>query len=410
MLTSRRIALALSAALLVLVALCSTALAMPITVQLRVEGSTSTLYEGPLSSAAIENPPGLETAESNGSHACDVKDNGSNGGFGTAATTPTSTLDTAAAASGLAFDATWSTEFNDFDVTRVGGDISNSAGNGEYWGYAVNYTNANVGGCQFQLAPGSEVLWAYNYFGLTHLLSISGPAGASVGTPFTVHVSDGQTGESIAGAAIGEMVTGGATAAIPGSATTDANGNATLVLTHTGSVRLKATKADSVRSNGLLVCVHNGNDGTCGTSIPGGSAPSTTAPSTVSNTSGAAAADVAKVAGIQGGRIYPHRRAPRVLSGTVKVPAGGTLRQVRISLLRRSGGRCFRFDGRREAFVRGKCGAVSFFSVGGSESFSYLLPAALPPGRYVYDIEAINSAGQATKLVAGVSHVVFRVR
>src|SRR5271170_7331410 len=101
------------------------------------------------------------------------------------------------------------------------------------------------------------------------------------------------------------------------------------------------------------------------------------------------------------------RAAPRLLAGVVDVPSGGTLRQVRISLQRRYRGRCFDFSGSRESFVRTKkCGSAAFFSVGGSESFSYLLPARLPKGRYVFDIEAINSAGQATKLVSGISHVV----
>ena len=57
-----------------------------------------------------------------------------------------------------------------------------------------------------------------------------------------------------------------------------------------------------------------------------------------------------------------------------------------------------------------QCGHAAFFSVGGSESFTYLLPARLRPGRYVFDIEARDSAGQPTKLVSGVSHVVFQVR
>ncbi len=407
MLTSRRISLAVSVTLMMFVALCSTALAAPITVQLRVEGSTSTLYEGAVSTAPVEDPPGIETTEG-GSHACDVKDNGSNGGFGTAAATPTTALNAAAFASGLAFDASWSSEFSDFDINRVGNDIANSEGNGEYWGYAVNYTNANVGGCQFQLAPGSEVLWAYNYFGLPHLLSLSGPAGASIGTPFTVHVSDGQTGESLAGATIGEELAGGVTAALPGAPTTDANGNATITLSHTGAVKLKATRTESVRSNGLSLCVHNGEDGTCGTTVPGTITPiaSGTPPASKPPVS----ADVASVVGIQSGRVYARRRSPRVLRGNVVIPAAGTLRQVRISLERLSKGRCFHYDGRREKFVRAKCGVPSFFAVGASQSFSYLLPAALPPGRYVYDIETVNNAGQVTKPVAGVSHVVFRVR
>jgi hypothetical protein len=62
-------------------------------------------------------------------------------------------------------------------------------------------------------------------------------------------------------------------------------------------------------------------------------------------------------------------------------------------------------------FVRaGKCAPAAFFSVGGAESFSYLLPARLAAGRYAYDIEAVDSSGRVTGLVGGVSHVVFRVR
>jgi hypothetical protein len=119
---------------------------------------------------------------------------------------------------------------------------------------------------------------------------------------------------------------------------------------------------------------------------------------------------LAKIAGVSNGHIYPRHSAPRILRGTIAVPAGGTLRQVRISLERRSRGRCFIFSGLRGEFVRSRCGARAFFSVGGSESFSYLLPARLPAGRYIYDIEALESTGRSTTPVGGVSHVVFRVR
>jgi hypothetical protein len=99
------------------------------------------------------------------------------------------------------------------------------------------------------------------------------------------------------------------------------------------------------------------------------------------------------------------------LSGTIEVPQGGTLRDVRIRLERRHRGRCFYFSGSRERLVRTlRCRPAQFFSVGGTQSFSYLLPARLPRGRYVFDIEAIGDDGVATKLVDGVSHVVFRVR
>jgi len=382
--------------------LSASASAAPITVNLRIEGSTKTLFEGPVSSEAILAPPGIETTSSKGSHPCDVKDNGENGGYGAAAATPTTALYDAATAHGLLFDATWSTSLNDFEITQVGEDISNNGENGQYWGYAVNFTTAEVGGCQIRLAPGSEVLWAYNFFGLQHLLSLSGPSSVTVGVPFTVHVVDGQTGEPISGALVGQLVSG-VTNTSSSSPTTNSAGNATVTLTQAGSVTLKATQAESVRSNGLAV-----NVVPVGTTLSSGSSTSST---TTKTSSPSPIVDLARVAGVKNGHVYSRRSAPRVLKGVVEVPSDGTLRQVRISLQRRYRGRCFDFSGSRESFVRTKkCGSAAFFSVGGSESFSYLLPTSLPKGSYVYDIEGIDSTGQATKLVSGVSHVVFQVK
>lgn len=378
--------------------LVASAAAAPITVNLRVEGSTKTLYEGPISVEGIPNPPGITTESSLTAEPCDFKDNGSNGGYGTSAATPTDALYDAATANHLAFNAEWFSSLNDFDISRVGEDIANAGGNEEYWGFAVNYTYSNVGGCQLQLAPGSEVLWAYNYFNLKHLLSLSGPSSVTVGVPFTVHVTDGQTGEPISGAAIGQLVSG-VTNTSSSSPTTNATGNATMTLTQAGPATLKATQVESVRSNGLAVNVVPVSACACGSPAPVISPP---APPV---------SDAAKVGGVTNHHVYSRRSAPRLLAGVVDVPAGGTLRHVRISLQRRYRGRCFDFNGARGSFVRTrKCSSTDFFSVGDSESFSYLLPARLPKGSYVYDIEAINSAGQTTKLVNGVSRVVFRVR
>ncbi len=391
-----------------LLMLCPIAAAAPITVNLRVEGSTATLFEGPISTDAIEAPPGIE------GHPCDVKDNGANGGFGTASATPTAALYDAATANGLAFGAEWSSKYDDFLVTQVGTDVN--GGEPEYpsWGYAVNYTTAGVGGCQFQLAPGSEVLWAYNYFNLKHLLSLSGPASVDVGTPFTVHVVDGQTGQPLSGAAIGE-VTAGVTTTIPSSPATDANGDATITLAHAGTVTLKATQAESVRSNGLTVCVHNGNDGTCGTTETPIACPAATStcgegPVHVLPYPQPPRPDVARVTGVVNGHVYSHRSAPRILKGSVEVPAGGTLREVRVRLQRRYRGRCSYFSGRTESFVRARCSRAPFFSVGTTTSFTYLLPARLPAGRYVYEIQAVDDHGDLTKLTGGVSRVVFSVK
>jgi hypothetical protein len=416
---SRRMLPVFAGVALSLLLMSASASAAPITVNLRVEGSTKTLYEGPITTEprTIEAPEYISkgTFGPTQPHPCDVNENGEYpaGSFGASYGTPTSALYGAAQSLGLTFDAYWYPSFNDFFVNGIGSEET------EDWGYAVDYTTASVGGCQFQLAPGSEVLWSATFAASKHLLELSGPATTNVGSPITVHVIDGQTGEPISGAAIGELVSG-VTNTSSSSPTTNAAGNATVTLTHVGTATLKATQSESVRSNGLAVCVHNGEDGTCGTQVP-----LVTCADSLSLGDGLAheacappprlppysvPTDLPRVTGIANGRVFRGHHGPRVLQGDVEVLNGGTLRQVKISLQRRYRGRCFDFSGSRESFVRTKkCGAADFFSVGGSESFSYLLPARLPKGSYTYDIEAINSTGQATKLVSGVSHVVFKV-
>jgi hypothetical protein len=414
---SRRLSLALAGALVSLLLLSASASAAPITVNLRVEGSSTTLYEGNVSTDALTiEAPNYETSGPAHPHLCDVNDNGEfpSGTFGSSYGNPTTALYDAAISLGLTFNSHWYEPLHDFFVDGVGPAGPKGS---ESWGYAVNYTTASVGGCQFQLAPGSEVLWAANFGLAKHLLSLSGPSSVGVGMPFTVHVVDGQTGEPLSGAAIGTDVAG-VTSTGASSPTTDAAGNATVTLTQAGATKLKAIRSESVRSNGLVVCVHNGEDGTCGTQLPsvicalsfGGRAHEACAPP-LRLPPYPIPAEVARVNGIANGRVFRRHHGPRVLRGDVEVLNGGTLRQVRIRLERRYRGRCWDFSGSRVRFVRArKCGTASFFSVGGSESFSYLLPAPLPNGRYVYDIEGVDSAGHPTKLVSGVSHVVFRVK
>jgi hypothetical protein len=416
MLSSRHIAAALAAVSSLVLALAGAvgASAAPITVNLRVEASSSTLYEGPISTA----PETIETPASGGPHPCNYSSNGPSEGFadeGSPAATPTTALHDAALAAGLPFDAKWfgsgpsNGDPGDFFVTRVGSDENGGAPTFPSWGYAVNDTTAIVGGCQIALAPGSEVLWAYNYFNLGHLLSLTGPASADAGASFTVHVADGRTGEPIAGASIGQLASG-VTTTIPSSPLTDASGNATISLSTAGSFKLKATQPESVRSNALQICVHAGSDGTCGASVAAGSGTTTTGGAAHPATPLAVGLG-ARILGVLNGHVYPRRSAPRILRGTVEVAPGGTLRQVRIRLQRKVGRRCLNFSGSQGRFVRTrKCAAPGFFSVGSSESFSYLLPAPLPAGRYVYDIDAVEASGNATRLVGGVSHVVFRVK
>ncbi|MCW3068353.1 MAG: hypothetical protein JWL67_978, partial [Solirubrobacterales bacterium] len=51
-----------------------------------------------------------------------------------------------------------------------------------------------------------------------------------------------------------------------------------------------------------------------------------------------------------------------------------------------------------------------FFKVSAAALYSYLLPEALRPGRYVLDIQATDVAGNRTTLARGTSRLVFYVR
>jgi len=231
-------------------------------------------------------------------------------------------------------------------------------------------------------------------------LGIEVPAMANVGEAVNVTVKQ-YNSKGGASPASGASVVGGGAGAI-----TDSQGHATLRFSGDGTYRLDVSGDPSgppaVRTE-ATICVHNGNDGTCGTTAPG-------APKVEPLVTHPPLADIATAGGVKNGVHYRRGKGPRILRGSVKVPAGGTLRDVRISLQRRHGRRCQVFSGARAAFVRARCGVARFFSVGASESFSYLLSKALPPGRYTYEVEAVNDAGSKTALVAGVSDVVFYVK
>ena len=182
--------------------------------------------------------------------------------------------------------------------------------------------------------------------------------------------------------------------AVPGATvagvTTDADGRATVGPFAAGGQALQATKAGTVRSNHLRLCVTNGSDGACGS--PQLSPPDTTAPA-------------ASILGIRDGQRFTRRRAPRELSGTVSEDPSG-LWAVKIRLTRRLDGRCWYFSGSREQFLKRTCGKQYAFKVGDRAEWSYLLPARLPRGRYVLSTYAIDNAFNHGEE----SRVVFRVR
>jgi hypothetical protein len=341
-------------------------------------------------------------------------------------------------AGGALFDATkghWVAKESSTGVELLGLEGLNfpefSKNPGIYWAFWLNGKGASKGVCAESIANGDHIVMFPQCYETgpmcasatapDHFLTITEPepASANVGQPVQVKlasISTGETGDLEPTLPEGTLLSAGPLNVAPG-----ASGVATITFSAPGTYLVQAHAPDSVPSDSYSICVHNGNDGTCGTQPPlatcadslslgGGLAHEACAPP-LRLPPYPVPTDVPRVNGIANGQVFRRHHGPRVLRGEVEVLNGGTLRQVHISLQRRYRGRCFDFSGSRESFVRTKkCGSAAFFSVGGSESFSYLLPARLPKGRYVFDIEAINSTGQTTKLVSGVSHVVFQVK
>ena len=151
----------------------------------------------------------------------------------------TAALDDGARAHGFDWDATWNPSFSDFLVSQVGGESATST---QFWGHLVNFTFPSVGGCQQKVDQGDEVLWVFDAFSKTGALKLSGPGSATIGAPVTVLVTDGSNGTPQAGVTVNGSATG-------------PDGKTTLSFSEAGIYRLKAERADSIRSNALVLCV-----------------------------------------------------------------------------------------------------------------------------------------------------------
>lgn len=223
-----------AAAICFLALTAGSALATPALVTVRVEGATRTIFEGPI---LVEGR--TITTESGGTHKC----NGTNdGAYPKSVPVPTAALADAAVLGRFTFNAEWYPEFEDYFVTRIAETTETST---EFWGTLVNYELIPVGGCEFALHNGDEVLFAFNAFDADHFLKLTGPLLSVAGHPITVKVTDGSTGEPIAGALVGPVN------GTPG-AETNTKGEATITFKRPGLESLKASKPGSIRSNGLI--------------------------------------------------------------------------------------------------------------------------------------------------------------
>jgi hypothetical protein len=338
------------------------ALAAPVTVDLRIEGATRTLFEGPVTTDVRQFP------SNQGAKACDN---------GTGAVTRGAVI----AAAGVPFSADWNDGFGNPSFKTVDGE------NVEYAAerFLVEYLNgagSMTGACTDPVKTGDQVLFAYAKFD-DKLLKLAGPATARPGDSVTLTVTDGTA------------PVGGATVAGKPSGT---DGTVTVGPLARGDNDFKATADMAVRSNRVRVCATDGADGACGTTVPTAPAP---LPTVLDR-----AAPTATLSGLRDKQTLS--RGPRELRGSFADSSG--VKTVKLRLTKRLGKKCWYFSGRMEKFRGTRCGRGPYFSIGEKADWNYLLPSALGKGRYVLDAIAIDGAGNRTPLARGTTRVVFTVR
>ncbi|HVY95901.1 MAG TPA: hypothetical protein VHA54_02965 [Solirubrobacterales bacterium] len=281
-------------ALTAVAVLAPAAQAAPTEVNVRIEGKTETLFEGPI----LTDGHNVRATSDGKAPPAGRRCNGLNANaHPTAGPTPTAAAVDAMAIRGQGFDGDWYAEpFEDYFITQWGPDRQD-VGAAEYWGLAVNNVFTSVGGCQFQDREGDEVLWVYDAFGARPRLLLypgdygGGPvrltAEAQLGVPFAVEVDSWnghgegappatpqRSTEPFAGAEVAPVVESAkgfeeVDVGSPATVTTAADGSAEVTFDAPGWHRLKATEVVAgretvIRSNRLDVCVATTPGAGCG--------------------------------------------------------------------------------------------------------------------------------------------------
>ena len=287
---------ALGVALFVLVSTAPVAPAAPAEVNVRIEGRSETLFEGPILTEGHNVRADSDKSAPAAGRRCNGLNNNQNP---TPGPTPTAASVDAMSILGQGFDGRWYAEpFEDYFITRWGPDAQDE-GNGAFWGLLVNNVFTDVGGCQYELDGGDEVLWVYDAFKDRPRLALY-PAGYSAGArpltataepgvPFEVEVdawqgySEGDPpaapqrsgSQPFEGAAVAPTATGpgGFETVDTGSSETvktGADGRAKVSFGDPGWHRIKATVSgaggveSAVRSNRLDICVPEPPASDCG--------------------------------------------------------------------------------------------------------------------------------------------------
>ena len=203
------------------------------TVNLRVEGASETLFEGPV--RAMPASLTSNTGEHPGLFPCNVAENGGSGGR---AANPISAL----ASRGLALGLNWFPEYTGFIVESVSAE---DPADPYYWDFFVDGKGAAElgypGGCQLALRKGSSIVWTVTS-GSEPLLKLR-VSGSARSARVTATVTNATTGAPVKGARVGS----------PGGPLTTATGRARIERPAAGSRTLKATRAGAIRSNAVVV-------------------------------------------------------------------------------------------------------------------------------------------------------------
>jgi hypothetical protein len=314
----RRSIATFAVASLITIAITAVAQAAPTQVNVRIEGKTKTLFEGPILTEGHDvhsSEPDGNAGEDTKEHPCDGvnsldPENVAPGPTPTAASVDAMELigETEAMA------GQWYSGFNDYFIKRWGAEEENAEHEGKSWGILVNNVYTDVGGCQYQLHAGDEVLWIFNAFESRPILGLfaasehysSGvrplTATAQLGKPFEVEVAayddDGEdqppanpertseNTEPYQGAEVAPVQTSEKGFEIvqresAETVTTNSEGNASITFTTPGWHRIEAgtpqkppTKEETehgvipeeaaIRSNRLDVCVPAAGETGCG--------------------------------------------------------------------------------------------------------------------------------------------------
>jgi hypothetical protein len=267
----------------------------------------------------------------------------------------------------------------------------------KFWSVWLNGKPTSSGVCDTELQEGDALLFfpQQNCFGANcdpdEVLDLQVPATAQRGVAFTAKVVQLSGGfDDSFNPTVSASPAAGATISVPGGAvTTGADGTAQVTLgMEPGQIQLRASKPGAIRET-ESVCLGTGDDGRCGKADK--SAPQ------------------ARITAVKEGATYTAADAPRELKGTVAADPAGLL-GVKLRLTRRSGGKCWYFSGGKEEFRETRCGRSFPFAIGDRADWSYLLPSALKPGRYVFDVIAIDKSYNRDALARGRNRVVFTVR